>query len=124
LWDAVRGLVSKSAAQTSVVDLFELKSVKGAVAEVVVRDPGKLVAARSQLSLVSGLLSKASGTSMTARLIEGAAPSDAVPAVQASAGARLVQVDAAARNEAMEQPLVKKAVDLFGARLIGVEEDV
>lgn len=128
LWESVRGLVAKSAAQSSVVELFELKSVRGAVAEVVVRDPGKLVAARAQLNLVSGLLSKASGMAMTAKILEAGAASESsgptsTSSTSVSAGARLVAVDAATRNQAMEQPLVKKAVDLFGARLIGVEED-
>lgn len=122
-------MVAKSAAQSSFVELFELKAVRGGVAEVVVRDPGKLIIAKSQLGLVSGLLSKASGVAMTARLLEGVAAGAADAGASAgaasggSAAARMVQVDAATRNQAMEQPLVKKAVDLFGARLIGVEED-
>ena len=105
------------------MDLFELKSLLGHVAEVVVRDASKTVVARTRLELVSGLLSKAAGKPITARLLEGAAPSSAAAASPVSAGARVVQVDAAARNLAMEQPLVKKAIDLFGARLIGVEDD-
>lgn len=123
LWEAVRGLVAGSASQSSFVDLFELKSIRGQVAEVVVRDASKIVVARTRLELVSGLLSKAAGAPITARLLEAAAPSAAPDSSAVSAGARAVQVDAAARNLAMEQPLVKKAIDLFGARLIGVEDD-
>lgn len=124
LWNAVRDLVAGSASQASFVELFELKSLAGQAAEVVIRDPSKQAFARTKVEWVAGLLSKAAGYPVSARLVEAAAPTTTnnAPTSLAKAGAPAA-MDAASRAAAMENPLVKKAIDLFNARLVGIEPD-
>ncbi len=117
-------------------------------------DAAKAAIARGKVTWLAGLLSKASGMNLSARLLEdapagsppgslgspgappgapgapgapgiaaGPAPVGSSPVAVPSAGARAVAMDAAARQQAMEQPLVKKAIDLFNARLISIEDD-
>lgn len=127
LWERVRALVAASPSQSGLVELFELKSVRGDTAEVVVADASKAVFARTKVEWVGGLLTKALGRTMHARLIDAPAPEaaarDSADTPTRSAGASLIAADAAARAEAMENPLVRKAMDLFNARVISVEND-
>lgn len=125
LWDMVRARVAASPAQASVVELFELKSVRAGIAELGVTDAAKLLIARAKVDFIAGLLSKVAGRSLGARLIEPSTPSvtDGAAPAAATPGAAATREDAAARAEAMQQPLVKKAMDLFNARLIAIEDD-
>lgn len=112
-------LRQQAAAKPSIKSVIESLTIERESAGQVVlaaNDQETLSAARAMKSTLDDLLSKAAGRTLRSelKLADGAGPQVVV---------REVGFDAAAHHEAMSNPLVRKAVELFDARLIDVQPD-
>lgn len=133
IWGRILELVAESPQQTAVVEMFEFKSLAAGIAKLALNPKASPLVAKAKSGWMGDLLSKAAGSPVRVELVAepgasgGAATSNKPGAPSAGPGptpARLsADAEAALRRQAMEQPLVKRAAELFNARIIGIEDD-
>ncbi|MFM9957934.1 MAG: hypothetical protein ACKVZJ_07645 [Phycisphaerales bacterium] len=114
----VQSLLSKAAGATMQVTVADANGTASSATGAALDPVGTGVGAGVGVGAAGAAPTNGAG-SKTLRMVDPAA----MAGEMRSAGARAVEVDAASRAEALEQPLVKKAIDLFNARLVGVEDD-
>lgn len=74
-----------------------------------------------QRERLEGVIEEVFGSRLRVEVVESAACTRLPQEDEMAGGAGEREMDAAARAEAMNHPVVKKATELFGGKLIGIE---
>ena len=116
VWRRVGEAAGDKASAKALLGTLKLVSVAPGRAVLSASDPAQLAYARQRSEQLADLFKRAVGTVVKVTLTAGDAGED-----QGASGAPLA-VDPADR-EALEDPLVKRAVELFNARVVSVHRD-
>ncbi|MBL8745416.1 MAG: hypothetical protein JNK58_03565 [Phycisphaerae bacterium] len=116
VWERVRALLAANPSVAPVIELLTLEKIEGNVAVVCAPTAGALGAARTRRGAIEDGLSKALARNMRLELKAAETPAGDPRAPEAV-------VDTAARAQAMSNPLVRRAVELFDARVVDVQDD-
>ena len=119
VWARVREIGGERGPSVRVlIDALELKELGAGSATVVVRSAGKLGHAKMERARLGELIGEAMG--------RGAVEVKVLAGEQMSAGAAVQRTRLTGEQEqkAMQNPVVRKAVELFDARLVAVREGV
>jgi hypothetical protein len=109
-------LVAANPSVAPIVEPLSLEKIEGNVAVVTAPTTTALGAARTRRGAIEEGLSKALGRTIRLEL-------RAAESAPGSAAAPRSVVDTAARAQAMSNPLVRRAVELFDARVVDVQDD-
>jgi hypothetical protein len=116
VWSRMLELVAANPSVAPIVEPLRLEKIEGNVAVVIAPTTTALGAARTRRGAIEEGLSKALGRTIRLELRAAEAAPD-------SASAPASAVDTAARAQAMNNPLVRRAVELFDARVVDVQDD-
>lgn len=117
VWERFCGLIAANPSVAPIVEPLVLEKIEGGVVVVVAPTTMALGAARTRRGAIEEGLSKAMGRTIR---LELRASESAPSAAALPTGA----VDTAARAQAMSNPLVRRAVELFDGRVVDVQDDV
>lgn len=117
MWRRVREATAGQQSVASAIESLRLIAVEGSLATVIAPDADSFAAAKARRSAIESALTAAAGRSMRAeiRLVEGEGEVRRASAVVAQG--------APDTDEAMNHPIVRRAMELFGARVIEVRGD-
>ncbi len=118
IWDRAHELAADQPSLSVLLENLTLERCEGGIAVVVAARPGQSAYLRARGAALEDLLSRAAGRPLRLDVREPEPSSGAETPLPQGAG-----VDSEAYAQALKHPLVRRAAELLGARLIAVERD-
>lgn len=116
LWSRFIEIAATKPSVMAAAEPLVLERLEGGEARLVARDASALASAKPVRLSIEEVMSKAAGRTVR---VELALAAEAEPAARVQP-----MVDTAARAEAERHPLVRRAAEVLGARLVDVQDDV
>lgn len=117
MWKRFSEIVASNFSVAPVVEALRLERIEAGSAVVIAPDAESLGAARTRRSAIEEALTKAAGRPLRLDLRLAEMTERAQPVLSPHA------IDASDRERAMQNPLVRRAIELFDGRVVDVQDD-